>query len=308
MSSATPSATPADSPAQSAALLVLTGTALLSVKGVVAKLAYGAGVSVDGLLLLRFGFAVPLFWLMVRLFAPAALRGVGLADLRGCMLPAVLFAIATLADFSALTTLDVATSRLILFTYPAIILLITAVQERRMPHPATFAALAVVYLGIVMVLNPAGMAHHGAFPWAGVGWAFTSALSYAVYMVVSRPVMQRQGTARFTVLSNLLVLGLLLPFTLPGAGLGGLSAPGIGWGAVIAAGCTVVPFFLLNEGIRRWGARRASALAMTGPAMSVAAAWAILGETMGPLQLLGALVVVLGVVGLEWGVPRLGRK
>ncbi|WP_315979758.1 hypothetical protein [Aliamphritea spongicola] len=48
---------------QQALLMILIATAALSLKGILAKFVYAAGTDVTVLLLLRFGLAVPLFWL-----------------------------------------------------------------------------------------------------------------------------------------------------------------------------------------------------------------------------------------------------
>ena len=66
-----------------------------------------------------------------------------------------------------------------------------------------------------------------------------------------------------------------------------LTYPSVGvfWGVVNAIACTVIPFFLLFEGIRRAGAVRASLLTLSGPVVTAVAAWAILGETLSPIQI-----------------------
>lgn len=292
-----------------APLLVLGATAALAFKGIVAKLAYAAGIDVAGILLLRFGLAVPLFWLVYRLFLrPSGQRPLAWRDILLCLPTGVLFAIATEADFRALSILDAGTSRLILFTYPAVILLSMAVLERRMPSVRTLGLMAVTYAGLLLVLRPAAADVAGPVFWTGVAWAFTSAVSYAVFLVASRPVMRRTGSARFTVLSNTITFLIVIPFGLWEGVPEVPTLEGFLWAAVIAAVCTVLPFFLLNEGVRRWGAERASRVSLIGPVITLAAAWIILGEDLGPVELAGAAVVMAGVVALELGGRKAGAK
>ena len=52
----------------SALTLVLLATAALAMKGLLAKFVYATGMTVDGLLLLRFLIAMPFFWLGVWMF------------------------------------------------------------------------------------------------------------------------------------------------------------------------------------------------------------------------------------------------
>jgi drug/metabolite transporter (DMT)-like permease len=71
---------------------------------------------------------------------------------------------------------------------------------------------------------------------------------------------------------------------------------------VNAIACTVIPFFLLFEGIRRCGAVRASLLTLCGPVVTAAGAWAILGETLTPLQIAGFAITIVSVASLS--LPR----
>jgi drug/metabolite transporter (DMT)-like permease len=303
--------------------LVLAATAALAFKGIVAKLAYGAGVDVAGILLLRFGLAVPLFWLVWLLVlrpgsgtggADTARRsgantaGTGVAgwgrDLGRCVPTGILFAIATEADFRALQYLDAGTSRLILFTYPAIVLLLTAALERRAPGLRLLGLMALTYAGLALVVRPGEAGAAGPDFWAGTAWAMTSAVTYALFLVAARPTMARMGSGRFTVLSNTVTFLFVAPIGLLAGVPAVPTAEGVMWGAVIAGVCTVLPFFLLNEGVRRWGAARASRLSFLGPVITLAAAWTILGEEMDARALLGAAIVLAGVVALELG----GRK
>lgn len=293
-----------------APLLVLSATTALAFKGIVAKLAYGAGVDVAGILLLRFGLAVPMFWLIYQFFlkqpnqAPLHWRDVLL-----CVPTGILFAIATEADFRALVYLDAGTSRLVLFTYPAIILLAMAAIERRMPALRTVVLMAATYGGLLLVLRPAaGGAAAAADYWVGAAWAFTSAVTYGLFLVASRPVMKRTGSARFTVLSNTITFLIVIPFGLRHGVPEVPSLQAFTWGTIIAAVCTVLPFFLMNEGVRRWGAERASRLSLVGPVVTLAAAWIILGEQLGPLELAGAAIVIAGVAALELAGKKAGAK
>jgi drug/metabolite transporter (DMT)-like permease len=88
-----------------------------------------------------------------------------------------------------------------------------------------------------------------------------------------------------------------------------LNLAGIMWTAAISIFCTVIPFFLLYEGIRRVGATQASLISLSGPAMTFFAAWLFLGEVLTIPQMIGFVVVTLGVALLKnsFTLAGLGR-
>lgn len=286
---------PALSPHRNAALLVSIATAAIAFKGIFARYAYTEGATVTELLLLRFVIAAPLFLLIARLLAP----GRGTLDRggwRGCLLAGALFFLATLCDFTAIERIGAGLSRIILFTFPIFVILLTAVRDRRRPPPGQLLLFVVVYAGLWLVVMPNGPGELGAAEWIGTAWALGSAISYAAFLVTSQVVMTRIGSMRFTALYNLVVLALMVIYAVL------LDPPQhwptsttLKWGSLIAVLCTVLPFFLLFEGIRRIGASQASLITLSGPVITVAAAWWLLDEAMAPFQWMGLGIVVIGM-------------
>lgn len=72
------------------------------------------------------------------------------------------------------------------------------------------------------------------------------------------------------------------------------------WGIVLG---TVVPFLLVLGSLRRIGAQRAGIVATTEPLWAGLIALVLLGETVAPIQAVGAAVVLLGVVLAETARP-----
>ncbi|GEO82538.1 hypothetical protein ROR02_26690 [Pararhodospirillum oryzae] len=284
--------------------MVLGATVALSFKGIAAKFAYDAGAGVGLVLLLRFALSVPLFWAGERLVNHGKPQGaLGKREVLACAGTGILFLIATISDFMALSYSDAGMLRVILFTYPAFILLIRAIELRRWPARGRLIAFAVTYTGLLILVVPTLSSGGRGLVWQGVALALTSAISYALFLTRTQTLTNRLGSARFTALSNTAVLLFALP-VLPWLSAGGgwnLSLAGLGWGAFIATVCTVLPFFLLFEGIRRWGAERAGLLSLTGPMMTLLMGWLLLGETLTPLQGVGVGVVMVGMMVLQLG-------
>jgi len=277
--------------------LVLLATLGLSFKGIFAKLAYADGISVSALLLLRFALAVPLFWLGVLAMRERGAAPMCWRDCRDCSVTGALFFCAAWCDFSALHLIEAGISRIILFTFPGVIMVINAVRDRRPPATRQMVGFTVAYTGLLLLLIPHGGDELSAARLEGVLWAFGASVSYAAFWVASQGIMTRIGSARFTAASNTATLAMFALFMLPtlNAGDWSVSSGAAGWVVLIVAICTVLPFFLLFEGIRRSGTAEASVVTLSGPLMTMAAAWVLLGERLSPLQAIGFAVVIVGI-------------
>lgn len=289
--------------AQGATAAVLAATVAFAFKGVVAKLAYATGMGVPAFLVLRFAVAVPLFWIGARMLVKGSLhltrRQWTLCSMAGCT-----FFLASYTDLTAISMIDAGTSRLVLFTFPVFVIFLNAALERRAPKLRDLLTFAVTYMGVAMAALPHGVAALTPTQIHGMCWAIASAVTYAIYLTASQRIMKDLGSAKFTAASNTVTLLAMLGLTAITPGFDTLAFPteGIGWGVVNAIACTVIPFFLLFEGIRRCGAVRASLLTLCGPVVTAAGAWAILGETLTPLQIAGFAITIVSVASLS--LPR----
>ncbi len=295
--------------ADPALVFVFIATCALAFKGIIAKLAYMDGLNVNALLLVRFGLAAPLFWLGVRQMTGAWAGNMSLRDWRDCFVLGCIFFIATYSDFMALSLIDVNLSRLILFTFPAQIIIFSSIRDRHPPSWRQMISFSVTYGGLMLIMAPTGFDNLAIKDISGLYWALGCSTSYAAYLMASQRVMRRIGSARFTAASGSMTLGLMLvtiPFTGGFEGLQFTSA-GIGWGALIAVACTVIPFFLLFEGIARSDAAKASVISLLGPVITIAAAWIILGEYLSTTQLVGCALSLIGVGTIE-GVVKAPKK
>lgn len=304
MTHAADASRPAEQTADPTALMmVLAATAGLALKGVFGRFAFEAGLTVAGLVFFRLLLALPLFWGVAawrekRL--DAGLRGLGWREVGVGALFGAVFLVATLADFQAVDQLGAGVSRVVLFTYPMWVTLMSAAMERRRPPARQVAAFCIAYAGLVLLLWPK-LAATDSPDWSGVGWSLLAAVSIAAYYAFGQPAMRRLGSARFSLLSN---IGSCVGVALVASTV--LSADDLAagpeswlWIALIITVSTVAPMLLLYEGMMRIGAARAAIIALFGPVITVAVAWATLGESLSAIQILGVAVVLLGVAVLE---------
>jgi drug/metabolite transporter (DMT)-like permease len=76
------------------------------------------------------------------------------------------------------------------------------------------------------------------------------------------------------------------------------AAPAVSWLALLylIVSATFLSFLWWNAALRRLGPGRAGAFSNLVPVFGVVLAWAVLGETLGPFQMVGALLAIAGVV------------
>jgi drug/metabolite transporter (DMT)-like permease len=299
---------PVDSGGDRAALaMALVAIFGLSMKGVFAKFAYIAGASVLGLVLVRMIAALPLFWLASlamkgRNPVPMARRDVGLALAFG-----LLFLLATLCDFAAIDRLGVGLSRIVLFTYPLIVVFVAAAMERRLPTRNQLAAFVIAYIGIIIVLRPDRLDLPDRF-WSGVGLSLLCAFSIAIFYALTNPLIRRIGSGRFstlTQLSALIGMSLISVVTFEADTLD-FNREAYLWIALIVVVATVAPMLMQYEAMRRIGAARVSLIGLFGPIITVTVAWVVLEERLDAIQLGGFALVLVGIGILEW--PQIRRK
>ena len=125
-----------------------------------------------------------------------------------------------------------------------------------------------------------------------------SALTYAVYLVGSGRLLPRLGTLRFTSSAlSFACLAVLLSYLFSGQN-DLFSQPAViyGYALLMAIFATVMPVFLISEGIRVIGANNASIIGSVGPIATIVLAYFFLGETLDASQWAGTVLVILGVI------------
>ena len=269
--------------------LVITGALLMAAKGIIAKLLYHSGVTLEALLVLRAVMALPLIWgwawwrgELPRVWqAPKATLAIAmLGGLSG-------YYLGTWCDFRGLELIDASLERVLLFTYPAIVVLVRALWRRRAPSAREATAVVLTWTGVVLVL--------------------ASAALFSGYLFANEHVGKRIGSVGFMVVaatSAALALSLHFAIVSTPAAVSGLSGQLLLALLAMTAFTNVLPLFMISASIARIGAARAAIISAVGPPATLVLAWWWLGEAMGPVQLAGALCCVGGVLALEVGRAR----
>lgn len=280
-------------------LFALAGTVSFAFRPVLIKLGYAAHpVSATTLLFLRMTLALPFFLAMawwMRGAVPIARRDwVGIVALGF-----IGYYLASLLDFLGLQYVPAGLGRLIMFLYPTLVVILSALFLGKPATRRELAALGVTYAGIALVLsNQIGAAPENRLFLLGAALVFSSAMCYAVYLVTGSQLVQRIGSARFTAYTMIvstvpavvqfLFLESSASLELPAA---------VWWYAILLATiCTVLPVFLVAEALRRIGANHFALIGGLGPVTTVLADYGLLGGALTAVQMVGGALVIFGVL------------
>ncbi|WP_346727589.1 DMT family transporter [Zestomonas insulae] len=130
-------------------LFAVLAAAGFSLKAIFVKLAYAAGpVDAITLLALRMGIALPLFLWLIWLSADRNSPLTFPQGMRVLLLGLLGYYLSSLFDFYGLENISAGLERLILFTYPTMVLLLQAVVVRERPSRRTLFAMICCYSGL----------------------------------------------------------------------------------------------------------------------------------------------------------------
>jgi drug/metabolite transporter (DMT)-like permease len=198
--------------------------------------------------------------------------------------------------------IDASIERVLIFSYPAMVVLFTSVRDRAPPSRRVLSATALSYLGIFFTMGGFDLVELRANLF-GALLVLGSALSYAVYFIVSEKYTREIGSAPFTVFAMTAAALCLVPhFWLTrdaGAELAAISPAAWLLLLVIGVVCMFIPASLQAEGVRRIGAQRGAVLSTVGPPTTVVLAWALLDERLNAWQWLGIALIVAGILVLD---------
>ncbi|MEM6770133.1 MAG: DMT family transporter, partial [Bacteroidota bacterium] len=267
---------------------------------IVIKLAYqDYSVSSISLLGLRMAFALP-FFLVIGAFrrersathGPLKGRDVGIIIVLGIFG----YYLASYTDFLGLQYLSAGMERLILFVYPTLVLLLQRLIFGTPIKSVQWLATVICYLGIGLAFSGSDFSVGNQFA-LGAALVFSSALTYSFFVIGSGHFAKKLGSVRFTSLAlTAASVGVLVHVYLSGNTLFGHPLGLYGYGLTLAIFCTVIPTYMVTEGIRRIGAGDAAILGATGPVATIVLEYFILGEHLNLIQAIGAALVIVGVV------------
>lgn len=270
-----------------------------SFKAILVKLAYRYGVDAETLLAMRMALSFPFF---IAMGVMAGRRNPHTLTKGDWMWMAALgflgYYLASYLDFLGLDYITAGLERLILFLYPTIVIVLSALFLGKPISRRTVLALLLCYAGIGFAVGHDIAIGERRDVLIGSLLVFGSALSYALYLMGNGLVVGRLGSMRVTALATSIACVLAIGQFVLMRPLSALLQPWEVWALalVMAIFSTVAPVWLVSEAIRRLGAGPVSLTGTLGPVITIGLGWLLLDEHVGPAQLLGAAMVIGGVV------------
>jgi drug/metabolite transporter (DMT)-like permease len=274
---------------------------------IAARIAFDHGANVMTAVVLRSaGTAVAVLLMMLLAGVPLSLPR---PTLRRAMLVGVLLAVQSFCLYSAVARIPVALALLVFNTFPLLLALLSWAAGGDRLHSRTLAVMPVALAGLALALDAGGWSGAGAAGFggrwaeigAGVAFALAAGISFAVALFLNtRWLAQVDGRLRSFVTMGTVAI-LVACAGLAGAGFA-LPRDATGWAGLglltVFYGIAFTSLFAL---LPRLGAVNNAALMNFEPIAVLFLAWGILDQTVAPLQIAGALIVIGAIVALATG-------
>jgi len=282
--------------------LSLAGTVLFSAKAILVKLAYrDADVDAVTLLALRMLFSAP-FFLTTALFSSnksSNVKFTGKQWIYIAIIGLLGYYISSLFDFIGLKYISAGIERLILFTYPTMVLLMSAVIFKQKIKSVQWLAVAVTYFGLAIAFfGETGLGSEKSNDFLfGSLLIFLCAITYASYIVGSGRLIPQVGATKFNSYAmSFACAGVLLHFFLFGTtSLLHLPLIVYVYSFSMAVFSTVIPSYLIAVAIKRIGSGNSAIVNSVGPVSTILLAYIFLGESVSVWQLIGTALILAGV-------------
>jgi len=280
--------------------MVLVAATGFAFKAILIKILYAEfAVDPETLLALRLLFSLPFFALMA-LLSHGGARALDARDWRALTaLGFIGYYLSSYLDFLGLQYISAGLERLILFLQPTIVVLLSAFFFKTRIRRHHVISIALSYGGIALVFfSNLKIAQDPHVITLGSGLVFLSALTYACYLLGSGWAIPRIGAARFTGFASMIACGFATGQFFVNHGAAGLvQPPKVYWlSLAMALVSTVMPIWLMAEGVKRIGANQVSMIGAIGPVITIYFGWLILNEPITPVQIAGAVLVLAGVL------------
>ncbi len=215
--------------------------------------------------------------------------------------------------YAALETVPAALAGVLVYTYPVIVAVLSLRFATRLPGRRPWIALGLALVGVVLALG--GIDVSEAPPCSGIALVMLSPFIYSVWIILSARLSGERrdrlgsetperdpsaGDAAVTTAVMMTATGIV--FAAAGAAVGRpldpAGVPEAAWPGLIAIGF-VASFLAIQTfyaGARRLGAAQAALVSTVEPVYIVALAALVLDQRLTPVQLLGAGLILVGVV------------
>jgi len=292
-------------------MVFVAGAAILfASKGLFSKALYQRGVGFELLVTVRALLAMPLFvWFALFHNRKNGSRGGAAAGTpipwkacaAACSAGITCYYVGAMVDFWALEMIDASIERVLLFSYPALVVMISSFMRRQAPERRVVLAMAVTYVGIFFAMGGVDLTELKTNLF-GASLVLIAALTTAIYFLIGERYVHELGSTRFAAIgmsSSAIVLTAHFAAFRSFDEVRALDAHSWMLLGILGIACMFLPGLMQAEGFRRVGAQRAAIGSTVGPPTTIVLAALFLGERLNGWQLLGSALIVASVLVLS---------
>lgn len=295
-------------------ILVVVSAAGFGSGTVLSKPTYAAGLDWLQLLAWRFaiGAALAWIWLIVSPVRRSALRRLGRRQALVAIGLGAWYTGNAGTYYAGLQTVPASLAGVLVYIYPAIVAVLSIRFATRLFGRRPWIALGIALVGVVLALG--GIDVSAARPVGGIALVLLSPLIYAGWIILSARLAGERtdrlahqtgagehaddasaATALMITATAAIFVGAAL---VSGRRLLPSEIPAAAWPSLIAIGfaSTFLAIQTFYAGSRRLGAAQAALVSTVEPLIIVTLAWLALHESLAPVQLVGAALIIIGVV------------
>lgn len=244
-------------------------------------------------------FAMPFYLLIALFYKPKVTKQITRQEWLYTMgLGFLGYYFTSILNFWGLQYVTATVERLIVFIYPTLVILISAIFYKKVIKPKQYLALLLTYIGILTAfIGNIQLSAQKNFLW-GASLIFVSAFTYALYLVWAENLIKKIGSISFTawtmVFSGIFVAIHYMLFAQKDIWHYSQTVYSLSFGLALVA--TVLPSFLVSAGISRIGSNNAGIVASIGPISVIILAYIFLNEQADFWQYIATLLVLTGIL------------
>jgi len=267
-----------------------------STRSILIRYGLDTGATVAQLVAFRMLFCAIIFFLAVRFFRDGSKGPENLYRHPKIIIGSLLFSTAVIASFFSVSYVGVSLAVIVISSHPLFVALFSRIFLSASLTRREAFFLVTAYLGCAMAVLGHPAAKVSGDVLKGGGLALLAASSYACYQLFVQslskgvPAIRISAYTAYWSVAPALLLWHFSPLKVPPSALGITAAMGFF--------STFMPLLLLAAAISRLGAPRTSIYSLAGPVSALTMAWLLFGETLSPMQMAGALLVLSSVAAV----------
>jgi drug/metabolite transporter (DMT)-like permease len=211
-------------------------------------------------------------------------------------------AVVNVTFYWAIDRLGVGPGATIQFLGPILVLGWMALVQRRPVGPIAWGAAVLAVVGVGLVSRAWDL---GSLDWIGIAAGLASAVTFASYLLLGEH-LGRSLPAATVMAWAFVVTSVFWMLVQPLWDFPVDQSAGV-WAKLIWVGIagTAVPFLVEFAALRRAASGIVGVVATAEPVIGAGAAWVLLDQRLGSIQILGGLMVVAAVASIQrWGLPE----